>query len=189
MKIYFVRHGITQANIERKYNGIIDEPLNDKGRDDLVTKRDIYSDIEFDYIYCSPLIRAKESFSILFPELEVNEYRDDLVEMNFGDWSGLNYEDKFKELEDQGYTWEDVVNPPNGETYDDLFNRTTNFLEHVSKEQSQTKNILVVTHGIVISSIMKKHFMKDANMYGLAPDNGLGYIVDLDTNEVEVIKG
>ncbi|MEG0368015.1 MAG: histidine phosphatase family protein [Coprobacillus sp.] len=189
MKIYFVRHGITQANIEKKYNGIIDEPLSDKGRSDLATKKKRYEDVVFDYIYCSPLIRAQESFEILFPNLEINETRKDLVEMNFGDWAGTSYENKFQELADAGYTWDDLVNPPNGETYDELFARTTTFLDEVIDNHKEKNNILVVTHGIVISSILKKHYLKDANMYGLSPDNGLGYIIDTNTNEVEVIKG
>ena len=188
MKIYFVRHGKTQGNLEQRYNGIIDEPLVKDGIDELETRKDIYKDVKFDYIYCSPLTRCQQTFAILFPNYQVNEYRPDLVEMDFGSWAGISYADKLKELESQGYTWNDYVDPENGETYESLFNRTTNFLEEIKAKHNSAETILVLAHGLVIASVMKKHFLPDEIMYFLSPDNGLGYIIDLNDNEVNIKK-
>ncbi|MDL2212064.1 histidine phosphatase family protein [Erysipelotrichaceae bacterium OttesenSCG-928-M19] len=188
MKIYFVRHGITQGNVERKYNGIIDEPLHQQGIEDLKEKRDIYKDIQFDYCYCSPLKRCQQSLDILFPQQKVDELRDDLIEMNFGDWAGITYEQKIKDLFEQGYTWDDFVDPENGETYESLFTRTTNFLTEVLEKHDNNATILVMCHGLVIASIMKKHYLVNDNMYSLSPDNGLGYIVDTTDNSIEKIS-
>lgn len=188
MKIYFVRHGITQGNIEQRYNGIVDEPLCVKGREDLAAKKDTYTGIEFDYIYSSPLTRCKQSFEILFPDLEVDEYRDDLVEMDFGDWAGTRYDVKLKELMDAGYTWDDYVDPENGETYESLFNRTTNFLNELIDKHQEGETILVLCHGIVMAAIMKKHYLQDENMFYLSPENGMGYIVDVINDSVDKIE-
>lgn len=190
MKVYFVRHGKTQANINHTYNGIIDEPLAQEGIIDLENKKDIYKNLDFDYIYCSPLQRCKQTFEILFENKKVDEFRDDLVEMNFGDWAGESYEKKFKELEAQGYTWNDYVNPKNGETCEELFDRTTKFLDEIKAKHNNGDKVLVLCHGIVISSIMKKHFLQDEVMYFLSPENGLGYVIDFDAkdNKIEKIK-
>ncbi|MDF9867503.1 alpha-ribazole phosphatase [Bacilli bacterium PM5-3] len=187
MKIYFVRHGRTQGNIDQIYNGTIDEVLADIGKEDLSEKKSIYKNLKFDYIYCSPLTRCKQTFDILFPDDQVDEYREDLIEMDFGDWAGTKYEKKFTELQEQGYTWNDYVDPENGETYESLFSRTTNFLKEVISKHKNDENILVVCHGLVIAAIMKKHFIQDEIMYYLSPKNGLGYIVDTDENKAERI--
>jgi hypothetical protein len=43
-----------------------------------------------------------------------------------------------------------------------------------------------MTHGLVISSIMKKHFLQDEVMYHLAPQNGYGYEITIDGDKHEV---
>lgn len=188
MRIYFVRHGKTLANIKQTYNGIIDDPLSDVGIRDLKDKRELYQDLSFDYIYCSIQKRCRESFEILFSPQQVDEYREDIIEINFGDWAGQTYESVLAELIAKGYTLDDQVDPPNGETYEYLFARTTNFLTEIKAKHKDDEKILVVTHGIVISAIMKKHFLKAKTFYDLAPDNGLGYIVDLDADNYVVTK-
>ncbi|MDR1782282.1 MAG: histidine phosphatase family protein [Bacilli bacterium] len=183
MKLYLIRHGITEGNKKTIYNGRKDEKLSQEGILDLEKKRVLYKDLAIDYSYCSTLTRAKQSFEVLFPNQKVDEYRDDLVEMDFGDWTGMNYHDKFKELFAKGYTFNDLVDPDNGETYDELFLRTTNFLNEVLNKHKNKKCVVVLTHGLVISSLMFKHFNTNHNMYELSPDNGLGYIIEFNSKK------
>jgi len=187
MKIYFVRHGKTQGNIEERYN-VGDEVLVAEGKEDLKSKKAIYDDIEFDYIYSSPLTRCKETFEILFPQHEVDEYREDLVEMDFGDWAGEKYSTIIKEMQGLGYTLEDFVDPVNGETYDSLFARTTNFLNEITQKHNNGETVLVLAHGLVIAAILKQHFLKDEIIYFLSPDNGLGYVIEIDDDNIELTK-
>ena len=67
MYIYLVRHGQTDDNFKSIVQGRIDNPLNDVGRNQAkatgLKLKDL--NIKFDSIYSSPLIRAKESASII----------------------------------------------------------------------------------------------------------------------------
>lgn len=188
MKIYFVRHGQTQANLDKTYNGRNDEVLIDEGIEELKSLKSNYDNLDFDYIYSSPLTRCLQTFDILFPDKEIDKVDDRLIEIDFGDWAGCTYESVLTDLAQQGYTLADFVNPPNGETYDELFARTTEFLEDVKANHQEDDNILVVAHGLVISAIMKKHFYPDEVMYHLAPDNGRGYVVEFKDDQYNIEK-
>ncbi|MDR3215125.1 MAG: histidine phosphatase family protein [Bacilli bacterium] len=184
MNLYLIRHGITDGNLKKIYNGQVDEKLNQDGIIDLTNKKHYYDHLKVDYAYCSTMQRAMQSYDILFPDKKVDEYRQDLIEMNFGDWTGTKYHDKFKELLAKGYTFNDLIDPDNGETYQALFKRTTAFLEDVLTKHIQKNNIVVVSHGLVIAAIMYQHFLKDKNMYELSPDNGLGYVIEFDNDKM-----
>lgn len=184
MKIYLVRHGKTASNISQAYNGRNDEPLSLDGKKDLESKKDRYQDLKFDYVYSSPMIRVVESLKVLFDDINVDEVREDLMEMDFGNWVGVKYVDKMKELEALGYTIDDLVDPDGGETFESLFKRTSDFLEEVKTKHNEDDVILVGAHGMVIAAIMKNNYLKDDNFYGLAPQNGLGYIIDTKDDSV-----
>lgn len=191
MKIYFVRHGITQANIEKRYNGIVDEELSQLGIDNLNKVKALYRDLSVDYVYCSPLKRCQESFKILFDKYDIDEIRDDLIEMNLGLWAGQKYEDVIKDLTKQGYQMGDYVDPPNGETYDELFKRVKTFFNEIVDKHQEDQTIVVLTHGLVIGAVTTCLMYPDDYLYNHTPDNGLGCVFHMNNKDIveyEVIK-
>ena len=62
MKVYLLRHGQTEYNVDKRYQGTRDIPLSEKGRAAL--RR---ADIEPDTVYVSPLCRAVDTARVLFP--------------------------------------------------------------------------------------------------------------------------
>ena len=85
MKIYLLRHGQTSYNVEKRYQGTLDIPLSEEGRAQLVR-----ADISPKKVYVSPLIRARSTADVLFPEAE-QVVIDDFREMCFGIFQGRNY--------------------------------------------------------------------------------------------------
>ena len=59
MKLYFMRHGMTDWNLEDKIQGQADIPLNDFGKNQAEQASLAISNINFDKCYYSPLIRTK----------------------------------------------------------------------------------------------------------------------------------
>lgn len=188
MKIYLVRHGKTESNKLGTFNGVIDEPISDEGYNDLLTKCDIYKGLKFDYGYCSPLRRTVQTFEILFPDKKIDEMRSDIVEMDFGDWSSQNIGEIVAEYFAKGYTSEKFAEPPHGETYEQLAKRVDNFIDEVIQKHQDDEQIIVVSHGMVIGTIIDHlDFFKDKAAFELAPDNGLGYIIDVENKQVKNI--
>ncbi|MFI3327974.1 MAG: alpha-ribazole phosphatase family protein [Rikenellaceae bacterium] len=103
----------------------------------------------FTHVYSSPLQRCKT----LADNISDNTYVDDrLMELNFGDWEMMSWNDIDKT--DEGREWfADYLNcrTPNGESFQDLIARANSFLESI---ESLEDNILVVTHSGFIRAAM-----------------------------------
>jgi probable phosphoglycerate mutase len=99
--IYFLRHGETGWNAERRIQGHLDTPLNDTGRAQAARNGRVLAEAigdpdRFDYV-SSPLLRASETMEIVRRALGLDPkgYRTDprLREFHLGDWQGHRYPD------------------------------------------------------------------------------------------------
>ena len=149
MHIYLVRHGQTDDNFKSIVQGRIDNPLNDVGRAQAketgLKLKDLH--INFDRIYSSPLIRAKESASIINNILNIGEIivDEELTEREFGNLEGL----------DVSYMRWLVTNPNFKRVgYEDdevIINRVKNAIDRISLTGN---NILIVCHSHTIKSLL-----------------------------------
>lgn len=85
MLIYLLRHGLTEYNAEKRYQGQRDIPLSAAGRALLCR-----ADISPKTVYITPLCRTRQTAEVLFPGARLVEI-DDLKEMCFGSFEGRNY--------------------------------------------------------------------------------------------------
>lgn len=155
---YFARHGETDWNRERRYQGSMDIPLNDIGRKQAdangvllraLLERDGVDPASLNW-FASPLSRAKETmermraaFDVALPPVD---YDRRLIEISFGELEGrlhseINREAVAPGARDASY-WSH--RPPKGENYDDVAARLLDFAEIL------TENAVVVAHGGVL---------------------------------------
>ena len=85
MLIYLLRHGLTEYNAEKRYQGQRDIPLSAAGRAMLCR-----ADISPKTVYITPLCRTRQTAEVLFPGARLVEI-DGLKEMCFGSFEGRNY--------------------------------------------------------------------------------------------------
>ena len=88
MELYFIRHGKTKGNIEKRYIGSTDEDLCSEGKEELMPLK--YSFAE--KIYSSPMKRCLQTAEIMCGKKEINII-EGLKESNFGDFEYKTYED------------------------------------------------------------------------------------------------
>lgn len=155
-----VRHGRTQWNNERRYQGHSDQPLLPGSEAGLEELRMQIQVMEFSKVYCSDLRRCKQTLAYLRPDLlHLAVYDKRLREMDFGQWEGQTYE-QLKGLADYR-SWIDCpeqVTPPDGESWSDFSNRVTAFCDEMEHHAAHITrqippSILIITHGGVISMI------------------------------------
>ena len=157
--LYIMRHGKTDWNAKRKLQGCTDIPINDEGREMAIAASEEYKDIHFDVCYCSPLIRAKETAEIVLDGREVPIIYDDrLKEMCFGTYEGIENSFQIPDCPINVF-FKDPANyiepVDGGESMDELFARTGEFLEEVIEpELAAGKDIIIVGHGAMNSSII-----------------------------------
>ena len=65
MKLYVIRHGLTKCNIEKRYNGKLDEDINETGILQAKKAQEIIKNIDIDLIICSPLLRTRHTCNII----------------------------------------------------------------------------------------------------------------------------
>ena len=88
LKIHLIRHGATDANKQGLYIGCkTDMPLSPEGLKDLMAMKNEVDYPEIERLYSSPMLRAKQSGAILYPNMPIYPV-DNLKEYDFGDFEG-----------------------------------------------------------------------------------------------------
>lgn len=89
MKLYVVRHGLTDWNIQNKIQGLTDIPLNAAGVKQVTKLREKIRDMQFDICFASPLRRTMQTAQIItrgqcqiIPDSRI-------IERSFGDFEGV----------------------------------------------------------------------------------------------------
>lgn len=183
MILYFIRHGKTASNFEHRYIGRTDEPLCQKGIEEIKSR----SYPKAGKLVCSPMKRCIETAKIIYPDLNpfiVN----DLRECDFGLFEGKNYEELCTDPYYQ--KWLDIMGTisfPSGESPNDFKNRCVHAFELTIRELSFVDSIAFVVHGGTIMSVMEKYAMPHREFYDYQLKNGEGYICSFDGKTITVI--
>ena len=147
MNLFLIRHGQTDWNIARRFQGQSDVPLNQTGRQQAKALADRLSAEHFDFVYSSDLQRAAESATIICRSGFQSDAR--LREVNFGDWEGLTYDEIKSKHPEPLAAWEtDIFKnaPPNGETLEQLSARVRSMLDELYANYKE-QTVLIVAHG------------------------------------------
>jgi broad specificity phosphatase PhoE len=189
--LYFIRHGETDWNAERRLQGQHDIPLNDLGRTQAAhcgkVLRDLFGRLardadSFDYV-ASPLVRARETMELVRASLDIDpsRYRMDkrLAELSFGRWEGFTFaEIKAQEPETLARAarehdkWSFV--PPGGESYAQLFVRVKEWVATVARDtvvaaHGGVARTLIVHFGIAPAAAAPVHNIEQGVVYQFGP--------------------
>ena len=88
MKLYIVRHGETDNNLNGIIQGIIDTPLNETGIKQAMELKEKLKDVKFDLVITSPLQRAKLTAEIINDNKAEIICDKQIIERNTGDFEG-----------------------------------------------------------------------------------------------------
>jgi broad specificity phosphatase PhoE len=169
MKIYFTRHGESQANVLRQIsNRGLTHPLTRTGREQAAALADRLQDRAITRIYSSPMLRAIETSVIVANRLNLeHEVTDALREFDCGIAEGRSDEigwQMWRAVFDDwsGHKrWERRIE--GGESFYDIRNRFVPFIERLAAQYGGTDaNLLCVTHGGVLW-MMLPQVLKNVN--------------------------
>lgn len=186
MKLYLVRHGETDWNLENKIQGQTDIPLNDNGRKQA---RELADKVSRELggirkIYSSRQKRAQETAQIIGSKLSVFPIvYQGLEEICLGEWEGYTWKQVKEVFAEEYQIWHQNRRyqvPPKGESYQQLLDRLLPALDDIIRKEGQ--DILVVTHSAVIMTLMS--YVYDTPFEDMARNykTGNAAIVELDTD-------
>ena len=149
MKLYIIRHGQTDWNVQGRIQGRQDIPLNAAGRSQAemlakgMEKRPVTA------IYSSPQIRAMETAETLARAQGVTVIPvPELAEIGYGDWEGRTASDilaKERKLYEEWWQHPATVAPPGGETLNQVDARCKKAWERIKGEMKG--DTAVAAHG------------------------------------------
>jgi broad specificity phosphatase PhoE len=153
--LYLMRHAATAANLATPsvlQGRRIDPPLAPLGTRQAIATRDFLAVRPIDVCYTSPLLRARETATIVSaPHGLTPIVLDGLTECDVGSWEGFDW-GAIRTRDPEAYQ-RYMADPsamayPGGESFSDVFNRASAALDRVFDEHfGQT--ILAVTHHVV----------------------------------------
>jgi broad specificity phosphatase PhoE len=153
--ILLIRHGQTDWNNSKRWQGHTDTPLNAKGREeaDLLAAR--LTGWPIQAIYTSDLSRASETAESLGKALSLEPISDSsLRERNGGDFEGLTSEEMKLRYED---LWQKVrlegAAPPGGESNRQVAQRIVRAYENYH-DQHSGQMIALVSHGGTLRNLI-----------------------------------
>lgn len=152
MKIFCLRHGLTRLNEQKKVNGEVDEPLIPAGIEQAKEAISLLSK-SIKHIYCSPMLRAKQTAKIIASKLKVPVSEvSELTEIRMGpslagkSWEemedGLNLKQKHRSAQFD-------YRPYGGESVQDVKKRLMTFFRKINGKH-QDFEALIITHGGII---------------------------------------
>ena len=151
--IGFVRHGITEWNVEGRAQGQTDIPLNEEGRKQAAALADrLLSEEGWDVIASSDLQRARETAEIIAHRLHIGEivFDERLREIHCGLIEGLTVEERIAKW---GEDWRGQA--LDMEPSDEAGKRAIAFVDEiVGKHKGQ--RILIVSHGALIGLALER---------------------------------
>jgi len=156
-----IRHGETEWNVKRRFQGRSDIPLNDEGRRLAHVTAEAMADIPFTRVYTSPLKRAYETAMIIkggrdIPVIE--EAR--IIEIGFGVYEGLCCAKEGYNIPDPSFMnffeQPEAYEPPEGaESIEELRARTADFLNEITHNKDmENETILISTHGAALRGLL-----------------------------------
>ena len=142
--IYYVRHGQTDQNKAKILTGRTDVPINDLGIEQAKQTAEKLKAIKFDVVFCSPLLRARQTADIInkFHNLPIEE-DSRIIERDYGDYTQKSTSEIDRQISWNWYECDKKY--PNIESPKQIFERVKSFI-NMLKESYKDKNILVVAH-------------------------------------------
>lgn len=151
--VYIIRHAEAEGNIYRRCHGIYDSLLTPRAYQQLPCLAKRFESVPLAAVYASPLFRARTTAkAVAEPHGLSVELRNDLHEIDMGDWEDLPWAELPHAWPEQYAKWCSrpwEAAPPHGETVMQAGERMLNEVRRLAQENAG-KSIAVVTHGSAI---------------------------------------
>ena len=147
MKIYLIRHGQTDWNLQGRFQGREDIPLNETGTLQAKECAKVLAGEKFRAVVSSPLSRARKTAEIMARQLHIPEVilEEGITERDFSKVSGMTQKEREAFYASGG--------PDDKEPWELLCSRMMGSLHHYAKKFSPD-NIIMISHGASINAVL-----------------------------------
>ncbi len=182
--LLFIRHGQTTWNVEHRLPGQLPGvALNETGRQQADRLADALTVLPISAIISSPLERARDTAEIIAQPHKLDiQFEPDLMDIELGRWSGLNFDELSKNDHDwKAFVRDPSVGPEGVETFPQVQHRAVAAVERWRKQESIGAYPAFVAHADVVKLLIAHYTGLEARRAGaLLIDNASVSLVELD---------
>lgn len=177
IKIGMIRHGSTSWNKEGRAQGSSDIPLDEDGLTAAYRLAERLSHENWNVIYSSPLLRAKQTAEAIEEKIGTGNiiYDARLCEVGGGKIEGTTEKERIHKW---GKDWRTL--DLGIEAVDQVIARGMSFIEEIMKKHDN-ESILIVSHGAFLKHLLTK-MLPEANMEANLKNTSLTSIVYENSN-------
>ena len=190
-RIFLVRHGETEWNLQNRLQGNKDSSLTPAGIQQALGVKKSLEQFTIDHAYVSPLKRARDTMEIILKDREVEiAIKDNLREINLGPWEGKTRQETALSHPDEYLAfWKkpDLFNLSGADTFQELQYRIVGEFESILANGKDT-NSLVVSHWIAIKVALAHYSSTPLSNLSEIPDpvNGGFICISKRANDVSI---
>lgn len=156
--IILIRHGETDWNLEQRFRGRANIPLNDTGlKQAEITARYIAANWKPRGVYCSPLMRARQTAELVAEPFMLHERsHPGLLDIDYGAWQGHTLEDvqtRWSKALESWYKRPHTAPIPGGENLQTVRLRALGALREIA-ERHPDQTVVMVSHTVVNRAIL-----------------------------------
>ncbi len=181
-RLYLIRHGITQGNLNGQYIGSTDLPLCEFGKHQLADLKQHMLYPTVGRVYSSPMKRCTESAEILFPGM-LPVLIDDLRECDFGKFEGKTIQELKNTIDYQNWISSNMrISPPNGESQRAFMQRIFDGLQEILADMMHNRisEAALVCHGGVLLNLLFAFASPKRDPAQWTMEPGFGYALQFD---------
>ena len=187
-RLLLVRHGETNWNRQGRFQGQIDIPLNENGHAQAEAARGFLESVPVQRAYSSSMSRPRQTAEGILrshPGVPMTVTRG-LVEIGHGLWEGKLEEEiraEWGDLLDEWKLTPDTVQMPEGETIQDVWERSVHTWNTIAASLEADETALVVAHDAVNKTILCNLLgLTPADIWAVKQGNGGVTVVDMPSD-------
>lgn len=180
--LLLIRHGQTDWNLDGRYTGQSDIPLNSTGREQARQAAERLGDWVPEAVYSSDLWRARETAEIIARRYGLSVLVDArLREINQGVWEGMHFDEiRRRYAQELARREADPLNvaPPGGETVGQVRERVLGAVSDIARCHP-AGTVVLVSHALALA-LVKAYYSRHSveEVWDLIPPNAAVEIVD-----------
>ncbi|MDJ1172725.1 histidine phosphatase family protein [Roseofilum capinflatum] len=184
IRLLLVRHGETQWNRDKRFQGIKDIPLNETGKEQGRKAAEFLKDVHLDFAVSSPLLRPKETAELILEnhpgvELQLNPL---LAEISHGLWEGMlenEIEAAYPGMLAQWQKSPETVQMPEGENLQQVWERAIAAWKSILEFAQPGTTGMVTAHDAINKAIVCHLFNLDPQYFwNFKQGNGAITVID-----------
>ena len=160
MNLYLLRHGQTNLNRYGKYQGAVDKEINELGKEQAELLGNRLKKYKIEVIYSSDHKRVMQTSEIINKYINTDiVIKEELREINMGEWDTLSMEERYINNRDYADEWAKNLLDlpyPGGECGADVYKRAGKVIDEIIG--GKYKEVAIVTSGGTIA-VLLSHFM------------------------------